>query len=85
MTLGDTAREVAQFPVDQVAVPLRVGVETGYSQLGHQTVNLFVGQDASLVPRRYLHDVGPQTSGCLDQLHSSVVAESPRQPGLGNR
>ena len=82
MALGGIAREVAEFSVDQVAVPLRVGVETSYAQVGHQPVNFLGGQDASLARRHHLHNVGPQTGCCLRQPHISIGESTPENPAL---
>ena len=65
MTLRGAACQIREFPIDQVPVPLRTGVETIYPQAGDQPVNLFGGQDALLARRHHPHDVWTQTGCCF--------------------
>ena len=74
MALGAAARQVRKLPVDQIPVPFGCGVEAGHSRVGDHPIYLTGGQDAPLVRRQGLDDVGPQASHFLVQLKTSSTA-----------
>ena len=74
MTLGGAARQILQLPIDQVPVPLRLRIETGHSQLGHQLVDFLGPEDPPLILSHHLHYMGPQTGRCFRQPQTSVAA-----------
>ena len=78
MSLRGVACQIREFRIDQVPVPLRVGVETGHPQGSHRRVNFLGAQNAALARRHHLHDVGPQATCCLRQLHTSFWRTLPR-------